>query len=271
MMQAILQEMSYLRASVMQPMQADLENLRRRRELLTKELSHLEAERQNQPLAQRSLDPPPNQPPNPQQFSDELVQVLMSRLQESLSQQIGQALGIQAQALSYGRHSSDLGEPLPGVLANAQYEQLQALRSRSDQMLVNLDSTLNIVFESLQRNIQVYQASLTQGLERMYSVGQQSEVAFKSLIGELAQQLNQEASSYLLSLAQGQVSLAQGQAAVNSEAANSAPRESVNHPPESLLESTTEQQAIAPSPSPNLPYPDRSVLFPLSQQVSIGN
>ena len=246
MMQTILQEMSYLRASIMQPMQADLENLRQRRELLTQELSHLEAERQNQPLAQRL-----NQPPNPQQFSDELVQVLMSRLQESLSQQIGQALGIQAQALSSRANSSSSGEPLPGVLANPQYEQLQALRSRSDQMLVNLDSTLSIVFESLQRNVQAYQVSLTQGLERMHSLGQQSEVAFKSLISELAQQLNQEASSYLFSLAQGQ-------AAANPEAANPAHGESFNHPPESLSESTIEP-AIAPSPSPNSPYPGRSV------------
>ena len=246
MMQTILQEMSYLRASIMQPMQADLENLRQRRELLTQELSHLEAERQNQPLAQRL-----NQPPNPQQFSDELVQVLMSRLQESLSQQIGQALGIQAQALSSRANSSSSGEPLPGVLANPQYEQLQALRSRSDQMLVNLDSTLSIVFESLQRNVQAYQVSLTQGLERMHSLGQQSEVAFKSLISELAQQLNQEASSYLFSLAQGQ-------AAANPEAASPAHGESFNHPPELLSESTIEP-AIAPSPSPNSPYPGRSV------------
>ncbi|MEX0268781.1 hypothetical protein AB3R30_06555 [Leptolyngbyaceae cyanobacterium UHCC 1019] len=259
MMQTILQEMSYLRASVMQPMQADLENLRQRRELLTQEVNHLETERQNQTFAQLS----PNYSPNSQQFADDLVQVLMSRLQESLSQQIGQALGnVQAQALSYRAKASNLGEPSLSALANPQYEQLQALRSRSDQMLVNLDSTLNLVFESLQRNIQAYQASLTQGLERMHTMGQQSEVAFKTLIKELAQQLNQEASSYLLSLAQGQ-------AAVDPKAVNPDRRETFSSTPEPLLESTARQAianpsisslSIAPNSSPNFPYPGMEVL-----------
>ncbi len=253
MMQTILQEMSYLRASVMQPMQADLENLRQRRELLTQELSHLEAERQNQALAQRSS--------NPQQFTDELVQVLMSRLQESLSQQIGQTLGnLQAQALSHGANSYRSGDPLPGALANPQYEQLQALRSRSDQMLVNLDSTLNIVFESLQRNIQAYQASLTQGLERMHSLGQQSEVAFKTLVSELAQQLNQEASSHLLSLAQGQPT---ADIKTETEATSPTPTELFNLTPETGLDLPTHpptHPSIAPNPSPNFPYPGIEVL-----------
>lgn len=244
MMQTILQEMSYLRASVMQPMQADLENLRQRRELLTQELSHLEAERQNQTLAQRAAD----RSPNPQQFTDELVQVLMSRLQESLSQQIGQALRTQAQTLAYGATFSRPGESLPGALVNSQYEQLQALRSRSDQMLVNLDSTLNIVFESLQRNVQAYQASLTQGLERMYSLGQQSEVAFKALMSELAQQLNQEASAYLISLAQGQ--------AADPKTANPVPKESLNPLPKSRVSEVGES---APSPHPSSSDEEKSL------------
>lgn len=206
MMQTILQEMSYLRASVMQPMQADLESLRQRRELLTREVSQLETERQNQRFAQL--------PGNQQQFTAELVQVLMSRLQESLSQQIGQTLNsLRIQPPAQRANSLRAGEPSLSAFANPQYEQLQALRSRSDQMLVNLDATLNSVFESLQRNIQTYQESLTQGVERMYSLGKQSETAFKALADELAQQLNQEASSYLLSIAQGQ-------AAINTEAGN---------------------------------------------------
>ena len=245
MMQTILQEMSYLRATVMQPMQADLENLRQRREVLTQELSHLEAERQNQTVTQSS---------NPQQFTDELVQVLMSRLQESLSQQISQALGnLQAQTFAHGANPLKSGEPSPGSLANPHYEQLQALRSRSDQMLVTLNSTLNIVFESLQRNIHTYQESLIQGLERINSTGQQSEAAFKALISELAQQLNQEASSYLLSSAQKQVE-------VSTESGTSAVgEESFNPTPEPPLQVTTDP-SIALTPTLNFPYPGGSVL-----------
>lgn len=160
MMRAILQEVSYLRAN----------------------------------LTPAQVNPPLNQ----QQLTAELLQVLMSRLQENLSQQIAQTLGnLRSQSSPY-----EPGAMLGGsasALANPQYEQLQNLRSRSDQMLVNLDSTLTVVFESLQRNIQAYQEALSQGLERMYSTGQQSEYTFKLLIDQLIDQLKQEASSYLRS------------------------------------------------------------------------
>lgn len=136
---------------------------------------------------------------NQQQLTAELLQVLMSRLQENLSQQIAQTLeNLRNQSLPYSAPPMLPGS-LPPTLATPQYEQLQSLRSRSDQMLVNLDSTLNIVFESLQRNIQSYQESLSHGVERMHSLGQQSELTFKALIEQLSQQLKQEASSYLLS------------------------------------------------------------------------
>jgi len=159
MMQAILQEVSYLRAN---------------------------------------LSPALSQPPPPQsQLTAELLQVLMSRLQENLTQQISQTLNQLRQSPAYSTPPM-LSGGMPPVPVPSQYEQLHNLRSRSDQMLVNLDSTLNVVFESLQRNIQAYQEALSQGLERMYSMGQQSEYTFKVLIDQLAQQLKQEASSYLL-------------------------------------------------------------------------
>jgi len=143
-------------------------------------------------LAQSGMPQPPNQP----QLTAELLQVLMSRLQEDLSKQIAQALeNLRQQPSPYDGSAMSSGMP---ATIMPQYEQLQALRSRSDQMLVNLDSTLNLVFESLQRNIQAYQESLSQGVERMYNMGQQSEYTFKALIDQLAQQLKQEASAYLL-------------------------------------------------------------------------
>ncbi|NJP12033.1 MAG: hypothetical protein HC866_23280 [Leptolyngbyaceae cyanobacterium RU_5_1] len=192
MMQTILREMSYLRANLMQPLQADLEALHQRRERLMQEVQHLEAQRKDYALAQ----PPANQ----QQLTAELLQVLMSRLQENLSQRIVQTLNnVRNQSSPPDTSPPSPGGASPSTLSSAQYEQLQALRSRSDQMLVNLDSALSVIFESLQRNIQSYQESLSQGLERMYNLGQQSEVTFKALVDQLAQQLKQEASAYLVS------------------------------------------------------------------------
>jgi len=60
-------------------------------------------------------------------------------------------------------------------------------------------TTIRIVFESLQRDIQTYQESLAQGVEQMHTLGQQGEMMFSALVSHLAQQIGREASSYLQS------------------------------------------------------------------------
>ncbi|MBF2027096.1 MAG: hypothetical protein IGS48_10075, partial [Oscillatoriales cyanobacterium C42_A2020_001] len=208
MMRAILQEVSYLRANLTPP----------------------------------QINPALNQ----QQLTAELLQVLMSRLQENLSQQIAQTLGSLRGQLQPYEPNARLSGGSASALANPQYEQLQNLRSRSDQMLVNLDSTLTVVFESLQRNIQAYQEALSQGLERMYSTGQQSEYTFKLLIDQLIEQLKQEASAYLRSV--------QPEQSVTPLHVDLAPTESVTSPVSS-----------APPPAP--PAPSGSTLPGLSSSV----
>lgn len=159
-------------------------------QMILQEVSYIRANLAAAPLTQPAQ--------NQSQLTAELLQILMSRLQENLSQQIAQTLETLRQSSSHNSPAMLTGR-LPLGSPHTQYDQLQNLRSRSDQMLVNLDSTLNVVFESLQRNIQAYQEALSQGLERMYNMGQQSESTFKVLIEQLAQQLKQEAASYLLS------------------------------------------------------------------------
>lgn len=220
MLQTILQEVSYLRTNLPQP----------------------------------GSQPPLNQP----QLTAELLQVLMSRLQENLSQQIAQTLeGLRQQSAVYGTSTM-----LPGgsfaangpPAAMSQYEHLQTLRSRSDQMLVNLDSTLNLVFESLQRNIQAYQESLSQGVERMYNMGQQSEYTFKALLDQLAQQLKQEASAYLLSSSTSAApdAASPGIAKPNTATTTATPARSPIVPPSTL--------AASSATSPAFPYAGAELL-----------
>lgn len=109
-----------------------------------------------------------------QQVTNEFLQVLMGRLQENLPAQIQAA------------------------------EPARSLQPQSDQTILNLDATLRAVFDALQRDMQAYQESMAQGLDRMHSLGQQSEMMFNALITHLAQQLGRETSSYLQ--ASGQIS-----------------------------------------------------------------
>lgn len=191
-LQAMVQEMNLLRSGLMQTLQTDLEILRQQRDNLARDIQQLESQRQNYSLAQQQL--------NQQQLINDFLQSLMGRVQESLAQQVSQSLAnLEQQSLRYG--VTDLamegreGETLP--LQPAQrLEQLRSLQVQSDQLLVSLDSTISVVFEAIQRNLQTYQDSLSQGLDRMHGLGQQGEVMFTALINHLAQRLGQEASSY---------------------------------------------------------------------------
>lgn len=195
-MQAVAQEMEHLRTSLTQPLQADLEALRQQRESLVQEIRQLEAQRQHYSLAQQQA--------NQQKIISEFLQVLMGRLQDSLAQQVAQTLSTLQTQTPYELNPSQpmaLGGPgaanQPLLNPGQRLEQLQMLQARSDQLLMNLDSTLGVVFEALQRNVQSYQESLSGGLERMHDLGQQGEVMFTALVSHLAQQLGREASSFL--------------------------------------------------------------------------
>ena len=193
MLQALIQDMGYLRSNLMQPLQSDVEALRQQREALVQEIRQLEAQRQGYagPL-----------PGNQQQVIAEFLQALMNRLQETLPQQVAQSLrGGYQQPLPYSENLALTGSaPLVAVSSDAPpsgLSNIQTSQSQSDELLIKLDSTLSVVFESLQRNVQAYEESLSQGLSKMHSLGQQGEMMFTALISHLASQLGQEASSYL--------------------------------------------------------------------------
>ena len=176
MLQTVMQEMTQLRSTLMQPLQADLSAMQQQRDELRREIQQLESQRRGSGTSQGN-----------QQLTNEFLQVLMGRLQESLPQQVAQSLrGAGGAALTAA----------PGLTYES-VEQLRSPQAQSDQQILNLDSTLRVVFEALQRDVTAYQESLAQGLDRMHSLGQQSEMMFNALITHLAQQLGREASTYL--------------------------------------------------------------------------
>ncbi|MGI0492461.1 hypothetical protein ACN4EG_11805 [Alkalinema pantanalense CENA528] len=89
-----------------------------------------------------------------------------------------------------------LSQPQP-TLDSAEVERLQALRDRTDHLLTSMDTSLHLALTSLQRNLDTYQESLAQGIDRMHGLGHQGEVLFSSLVNHLAQQLGREASAYI--------------------------------------------------------------------------
>jgi hypothetical protein len=189
-LQAVLEEMSYLRANVMQPLRSDIEEMSQRRDSLVQEIKQLEADRQQYALPQ----------------SDEFFQTLRARLREDLAGQMTQMVASlesdnSEMALGAASEASDLEvSSSQSLLTPAQrLKQLQAIQSQSDQLILKLDTTLRVVFDSLQDSVKSYQESLGQGLDRMHSLGQQGEAMFAALMGRLAGELGRGASSYLQS------------------------------------------------------------------------
>jgi hypothetical protein len=233
-LQSVLQEMNYLRVNLLQPMRSDVELLRQQREALTHEIRQLEARQQGLQLQA-----------NPQQVNSqilmEFLQSAMAQMQENLRGQVVQIVANLATADQPRLGGSDLGgsdlgssdlgssdlggsdlsqsglgtsglaslsgsEAIAALSPVQRLEQIQRVQLQSDQLLLKLDSTVQIIFESLQSNLQSYQDSLEQGLSRIHNLGQQGEVMVAALVNRLAEQVGREASSFLQATAQSTAS-----------------------------------------------------------------
>ncbi|MFW6358753.1 MAG: hypothetical protein ACOC0N_06010 [Chroococcales cyanobacterium] len=169
--QAVVTQLSSGRVDWMQPLRAEVETLKQQRESLLRELRQNEAQRQ-------------------QQMTD-FLNTVSDRIQTLIQEQLNQTL--QQTSLSEQTSESqtrDLPPQRSPILESpSQWEQLQQLQQKSDRLLINLDATLRTVFETLERDIQGYQRSLSQGLDKMHTLGQQGEAIFTSHINRWGEQM----------------------------------------------------------------------------------
>ncbi|MEM6450861.1 MAG: hypothetical protein AAF703_11155 [Cyanobacteria bacterium P01_D01_bin.105] len=191
-LQSLLTEIQSLRSSTLEPLRLEMDSLRQEREVLKQEVKGLEVQRE-------ALDA--NTGATAVEYSsisedqlNEFLSVLMERLQERLSVQVVQTLGQlesdHAEAIAKLSEATD-AEVLQLRPAGQSIEEMRELQSRSDQLLVNIESTLQGMYETLQKNIDSYQISLNEGIENMHSLGRQGEVIVRSLVDHLTQQLGQ--------------------------------------------------------------------------------
>ncbi|GAB4385642.1 MAG: hypothetical protein Kow00121_50810 [Elainellaceae cyanobacterium] len=190
-LQAVVQEMNLLRTNMLQPLRSDMEVLRLQREALLQEVRQLEMQRQQYQMSQQNS-----------QYITEFLQAAMAQMQENLSGQMAQMLATlsaqpNSQRLEGTSAQRALGASGGSLGPVERLEQLQMVQAQSDQLLMRLDTTLRVVFESLQRNLQSYGDSLEEGLGRMHDMGQQGEAVFGAFVTRLAQILGREASSFL--------------------------------------------------------------------------
>ncbi|MDP8963912.1 MAG: hypothetical protein M3O33_08000, partial [Cyanobacteriota bacterium] len=242
--QAVTQEMDVLRADLMQPLQADLEALRQQRESLVQEIRQLER-------ARWEIDSQSQQKNAQQQFISEFSQELISRCTASLTQQLAQLMGdldarlVSSEAIdqTMGSASSDRTQVGTAMLPPDRIEQRRQLQGQSDRLLSTLEANQRVIFETLQRNLQSYQESLSQGLEKMHDLGMQGEMLFTALVNGWAQQLGRDASTILRSSMQ--VSDATGQTSSDTLLPSEVMRGSEQNSLLAQLPSQQESQSLA--------------------------
>ncbi len=262
LVRAVTQEINFVRADLMELFQADLDALRQQREALVREIRQLERTRQEMDFLTQRHTPQ-------QQIILESSQELINRCAASLTQQLNEILanwearwvGAESTTGAIAPATSIADKPEGLMQPQERLEQLRQLQAQSDRLLINLDADQRAIFEALQRNLHSYQESLSQGLEKMHSLGVQGETLFAVLVNRLAQQLGREASTLL----QSSLQLSEPTRSTNDAATSRATPEVL---PLSNASGVTEQGAyrgVALTPQPN-PLPELQIPLQLIEQ-----
>ena len=193
--------------TLLEPLRTEMQTLLQERAKLVEEIRLLEQKRlQNYSLAQQVA--------NQEKVISEFLQVLMNRIRSNVSsnvdaqtqdftQQVGQK--VEQKALpQFGVTSSSVPSsnlnPEASIISSTpalsdsldQLQQLTRLTGDLDHRLLALDSTVNAVFNALERNIITYHDSLSESLSRMHSKGVQGEKLLTNLIDNLTQSLRSD-------------------------------------------------------------------------------
>ncbi|MBW4471948.1 MAG: EamA family transporter [Stenomitos rutilans HA7619-LM2] len=178
---AVTQDLTSLQQGVIGQLSRDVARLHAEKVRLIADIEKLQA--YHQTLQSRQLETLSQQQIAQQQlWAKQLAQVLSSHLQALMIQRLNQ--------LASTHQMTSTVQPNVGT-------SLTAADGHSDhahRLLASLDSTFSTTFKALQQDLNSYQSSLSQQLNRMQSLEQQGEAILEALINRLREQLQVEAN-----------------------------------------------------------------------------
>ncbi|HYW20044.1 MAG TPA: hypothetical protein VE956_12175 [Nodularia sp. (in: cyanobacteria)] len=190
----ISQQLKSELSTLIQPLQAELAAMMQERATLIQEIRQLEQRRlHNNSLSQQWA--------NQEQMISEFLQLLMSRIGSNLTPQIADNVVHDLGSTNHDHSKREVTSSgtQPFLESSEQAQRLTNLTRELDQRLLSLDGTVNFVFEALQRNINTYHESLSQGLARMHSTGVQGEQLMANFVNNFTQNLQPQAPMTVLS------------------------------------------------------------------------
>ncbi len=170
---SVEEEIQKLRAETLSPLKSDLDGLRQQQKSLAAEVAQLEQQRQYyHSLAQQQS--------NQSQMLDDLVQPLRDRLETAVTEQVGRLL---AEFKGEGNDGDrDISSPATPSLNS---DQINRVHEQSNEVLEQLQDTLQTVFSALQTNTQRYESTIESSLSRIQTLGEQSEAILEHWLGRL--------------------------------------------------------------------------------------
>ncbi len=174
LLRSVTQDLRSLQQDVLMQLNQDVNRLQAEKSRLINDIEKLQ--NQQQALqSQHEIDLSRQQLAQQQAWAKQLALVLANHLQTALNDRLNQTLGAYQSAN-------------PPQITGANMASDQSYRLAS-----SLDDTVNRTFASLRHDINSYQSSLAQQLERMHTLGQQGEAILEVLVKRLSQQLQVEA------------------------------------------------------------------------------
>lgn len=111
--------------------------------------------------------------------------------QQLWAKQLAQALATQFQEQLRTRLNGSLATATP---SSPNTPALEGYSDNLQRLLVSLDSTMSQTFATLQQDLNSYQSTLSQQLNRMYSIESQGEVILETLVNRLIERLQESDS-----------------------------------------------------------------------------
>ena len=198
-----------------------------------------------------------------QAWAKQLALVLANHLQTALSQRLGQ---LEDYPIAGSTN-------LPQIRSAGELQAMQG-------SIASLDDTVNRTFAALRNDLNSYQSTLSQQLDRMQSMGQQGEAILEVLVSRISQQL--QAEMVKPALGESLSSPVDPMQAIAPNPAYSA----IPEPPASSGGSTPVQMPLVPAqppvppevpvtripsptiPSPTVPSPTSNTIFPTAHAVA---
>ncbi|MEA5470358.1 hypothetical protein [Spirulina sp. 06S082] len=171
---AVMAQLNVQRQDWLQPLQMEVEALRQQRESILQEIRTLEGKHL--------------------QLMSDFLQILLGRCSKALQQEFALSLEkFEAQLWQLQGTGDDKVNSLTPLKHLDRLQQLRSLQQQADFLVLNLDSTFRKVFASLERDMESYQRSLSQGIEQMHVLGKQGETVLAAYL----QRLNPETAAQI--------------------------------------------------------------------------